>query len=102
MSEWRSKLNVERKKAATRVSRNGQVVLPVAARRAVGIESGDLVVTVPVGPGTLLVERVGAEDRARLGEQYRQPDNPLHGVWGSDPDAWLDELRGRWGERGVS
>lgn len=102
MEEWRAKLNVERKRGTTRVSRNGQVVLPVAARRAVGIESGDLVVTVPVAPGTLLVERVGGEERSPLGKQYRRDDNPLRGVWGSDPDAWLDELRGQWAERRAS
>lgn len=102
MEEWRTKLNSERRRAATRVSRNGQVVLPVAARRAVGIESGDLVATVPVAPGTLLVERVGGTEKGGLAEQYRRDDNPLEGVWGSDPDAWLDDLRGQWAARRAS
>lgn len=99
--DWRSKLNAERKRAATRVSRNGQIVLPVAARRAVGVEPGDLVVTIPVAPGTLLVERVGAE-RVQGQDRRAQLANPLEGAWGSDPDAWLDELRGRWSERRAS
>jgi AbrB family looped-hinge helix DNA binding protein len=98
MERWREMLNVN-KRPPTRVSKNGQVVLPAQARRAVGIEAGDLVVSVPVAPGVLLVEKVGARPGASLRELYDREDNPLEGLWGPDPDAWLDELRGRWDER---
>jgi hypothetical protein len=43
----------------------------------------------------MLVEKVGGGLRS----QYEAPDNPLQGVWGSDPDHWVDELRGRWAGR---
>ena len=23
-------------------------------------------------------------------------DNPLYGLWGPDPDAWVDEIRQQW------
>ena len=47
-----------RKARPTRVSRNGTIVLAATARRAAGIEPGDRVVSIPVGPGAVLVERV--------------------------------------------
>ncbi len=102
MADWRAKINATRRPAPTRVSRNGQVVLPVQARRAAGIEPGDLVVTVPVAPGAVLVEKVKSASNAGLRRQYDDAANPLRGVWGSDPDAWLDQVRGRWDERQVS
>ena len=101
MNSWRDKLNVSRARA-TRMSRNGQIVVPAEARRAAGIEPGDLVVSVPVAPGTVLVEKVRGAKGQSLRRQYEAPDNPLVGVWGPDPDAWLDELRRGWAERETS
>ena len=98
MASWRDKVKATKRPAPTRVSRNGQIVLPASARRAVGIEPGDLVVSVPVGPGALLVERVGSEKRLSWTEFLDSEDNPLRGVWGPDPLATLDELRGPWPE----
>jgi AbrB family looped-hinge helix DNA binding protein len=98
VENWRQMLNVT-KRPPTRVSKNGQVVLPARARREVGIESGDLVVSVPVAPGVLLIEKVGARPGTSLRELYEREDNPLRGLWGADPDAWIDELRGRWERR---
>lgn len=85
-----------RRLTPTRVSANGQVVLPVLVRRLAGIEAGDLVVAVPLGPGSLVVEKVAAVEPFGLRRQLERADNPLRGVWGSDPDRWLEELRGRW------
>jgi AbrB family looped-hinge helix DNA binding protein len=99
MASWRDKLNATTKRTRpTRVSRNGQIVLPAAMRRAVGIEPGDLVATVPVGPGALLVEKVGGEDGLPLRRLLESEENPLRGLWGPDPDAWVDEIRGPWRE----
>ncbi len=100
--DWRNKTNAARGPSATRVSRNGQIVLPAQTRRAAGIEPGDLVVAVPLAAGTVVVEKVkGTGDRG-LRRQYEEAENPLRGVWGADPDSWLEEIRGRWGERGNS
>lgn len=100
--DWRSKINAARRPPATRVSRNGQIVLPVQIRRATGIEPGDLVVAVPLAAGAVVVEKVkGAADRS-LRRQYEEAENPLRGAWGTDPDSWLEEIRGRWSERGGS
>ena len=63
--DWRSKINRHRRPTPTRVSRNGQIVLAAGTRRAAGIQPGHLVVTVPVAPGTLVVEKV--KGRAGLG-----------------------------------
>jgi bifunctional DNA-binding transcriptional regulator/antitoxin component of YhaV-PrlF toxin-antitoxin module len=90
---WEEMTNATRGRKPTRVSTNGQIVLAAQARRAAGIEPGDLVVSVPVGPGAVLVEKVGAEGAAV------EPPDVLAGLWGPDPDAWLDELRGSWDER---
>ncbi len=98
MASWRDKVKATKRPAPTRVSRNGQIVLPAKARRAVGIQPGDLVVSVPVGPGTLLVEKVGSEKGLSWKEFLESEDNPLRGVWGPDPLATLDELRGPWPE----
>ena len=98
MASWRDKVKAAAQTSPTRVSRNGQVVLPARARRAVGIEPGDLVVSVPVGPGALLVEKVGGPPGRSLKEFYESEDNPLRGLWGPDPLAWLEELRGPWRE----
>ena len=100
MERWREMLNVTRGLPAVKVSRNGQVVLAARARRAAGIEPGDLVVIAPVAPGTLLVEKVGPRPDTSLRELYEREDNPLEGIWGPDPDAWIDELRGEWRDRG--
>jgi bifunctional DNA-binding transcriptional regulator/antitoxin component of YhaV-PrlF toxin-antitoxin module len=99
MESWRDTMNASRGVRATRVSKNGQVVLPVRARRAVGIDPGDLVISLPVGPGVLLVEKVGGAGGHGLVRLYEGSDNPLRGVWGPDPDAWIDEIRGEWEER---
>ena len=96
MASWRDMLNMAKEPAATRVSRNGQIVLPAATRRAAGISAGDLVVSVPVAPGAVLVEKVEGASGS-LKELYEATDE-LRGVWGDDPDAWLDELRGPWPE----
>lgn len=94
--DWQSKLRKATRPSATRVSRNGQIVLSAQARNAVGIEPGDMVVVVALAPGTLVVERVSGVERLGLRRQYERPDNPLRGVWGSDPDFWIEELRSRW------
>jgi AbrB family looped-hinge helix DNA binding protein len=101
MADWRAKLNAKRR-PATRVSRNGQIVLPARARRAVGIEPGDLVVAVPVAPGAVLVEKVASVSRRGLRRQFEDEASPLRGAWGRDPDQWLDEVRGRWSEGSAS
>jgi AbrB family looped-hinge helix DNA binding protein len=100
--DWKSKINRTRRPASSRVSRNGQIVLPAQTRRAVGIEPGDLVVAIPIAPGAVMVEKVKGAEAAGLRKQYEESSNPLRGVWGSDPDAWLDEIRGAWQEREVS
>jgi AbrB family looped-hinge helix DNA binding protein len=96
VARWREMLNSAKRPAPTKVSRNGQIVLPAKVRRAAGIEPGDLVVTVPAAPGVLLVERVGGAPRAGWREFLQSEDNPLRGAFGSDPQAYVDELRGRW------
>ena len=83
----------------TKVSRDGQVVLAAKARRAAGIEPGDQVVTIPVGPGSVLVERVGDAPSSQTSvELVRSDENPLRGIYGDDPQAYVDELRGPWPE----
>ena len=91
-------LNSKERPAPTKVSRNGQIVLPARARRAAGIEPGDLVVSVPVGPGAVLVEKVGWAPPGSWGEFLKSEDNPLRGAYGGDPQAYVDELRGPWRE----
>lgn len=98
MASWRDKVKATKRPAPTRVSRNGQIVLPAKVRRATGIEPGDLVVSVPIGPGALLVEKVGSETGPSWKEFLESEDNPLRGIWGPDPLATLDELRGPWPE----
>ncbi len=101
MARWQDMLNVEQPRGrTTKVSRNGTVVLAAAARRAAGIEPGDEVVTIPVGPGSVLVERVGFSlpEGRTWGEFLRSDDNPFRGLWGNDPQAYVDELRGPWPE----
>jgi bifunctional DNA-binding transcriptional regulator/antitoxin component of YhaV-PrlF toxin-antitoxin module len=100
--DWHTKINAARRPAPTRVSRNGQIVLPVQTRRAAGIEAGDLVVAVPVAPGAVMVEKVKGGGKAGLRSQHEDAANPLRGIWGSDPDAWLEEIRGAWGTRKAS
>jgi bifunctional DNA-binding transcriptional regulator/antitoxin component of YhaV-PrlF toxin-antitoxin module len=100
MARWREMLNeADPRTRVTKVSRNGTVVLAAAARRAAGIEAGDQVVTIPVGPGSILVERVapGADGRS-WSEFLRSDENPLKGAYGGDPQAYVDELRGPWPE----
>lgn len=83
----------------TKVSRNGTVVLAARARRAAGIEPGDEVVTIPVGPGVVLVERVSGAAAGRSWREFLDSDeNPLRGMYGGDPQAYVDELRGTWRE----
>ena len=96
MASWRDMLNSAKRPAPTKVSRNGQIVLPAKARRAAGIEPGDLVVSVPVAPGVLLVERVGGGPRKSWREFLESEDNPLRGAFGPDPQAYVDALRGPW------
>jgi bifunctional DNA-binding transcriptional regulator/antitoxin component of YhaV-PrlF toxin-antitoxin module len=97
VARWREMLSAETQQAPTKVSRNGQVVLAAKARRAAGIEPGDQVVTIPVGPGFVLVERVGHAPSGRTwGEFFKSDENPLRGIYGDDPQAYVDELRGPW------
>lgn len=99
--DWRTKINANRR-VSTRVSRNGQIVLPAQTRRAAGIEPGDTVVAVPVAPGAVMVEKVKGTATSGLREHYEDPANPLRGIWGSDPDKWLEEIRGAWSAREIS
>jgi len=94
--DWKAKLERGSRPSPTRVSRNGQIVLSAHARRAAGIEPGDLVVVVALAPGSVVVEKVKGAEPLGLRRQLERPDNPLRGVWGADPDFWLEELRGRW------
>jgi bifunctional DNA-binding transcriptional regulator/antitoxin component of YhaV-PrlF toxin-antitoxin module len=81
----------------TRVSSNGTIVLAAKARRAAGISPGDEVVSIPVGPGTVLVERVSGGSAGRRWREFLDSDeNPLRGGYGGDPQAYVDELRGPW------
>lgn len=101
MARWQEMLNAATPRTqSTKVSRNGTVVLAARARRAAGIESGDQVVTIPVGPGAVLVERVGgAPLSGRTWREFLDSDeNPLLGAYGGDPQAYVDELRGPWRE----
>jgi bifunctional DNA-binding transcriptional regulator/antitoxin component of YhaV-PrlF toxin-antitoxin module len=102
MPSWQDRMDEERKPRPTRVSRNGQVVLAARARREARIQPGDLVVSVPVAPGAVLVEKVGAQDPESVKRELEREDNPLRGLWGPDPDAWVAEIRSRWREREVS
>ncbi len=99
MARWQEMLNLKKRPAPTKVSRNGQIVLPAKARRAVGIEPGDLVVSVPVGPGLLLVEKVAGTPGRSWREFLDSEDNPLRGAYGPDPQAYVDELRDAWRDR---
>jgi bifunctional DNA-binding transcriptional regulator/antitoxin component of YhaV-PrlF toxin-antitoxin module len=86
-----------RKARPTRVSRNGTIVLAATARRAAGIEPGDRVVSIPVGPGAVLVERVQGRPSGRSWREFLDSDdNPLRGAYGGDAQAYVDELRGPW------
>lgn len=101
MARWQEMLNAATPRTqSTKVSRNGTVVLAARARRAAGIEPGDQVVTIPVGPGAVLVERVGGAPLS--GRTWRafldSEENPLRGAYGGDPQAYVDELRGPWRE----
>jgi AbrB family looped-hinge helix DNA binding protein len=96
MARWQEMINAAKRPAPTRVSRNGQIVLPAKARRAAGIEPGDLVVSVPVAPGAVLVEKVGGRPGGSWSEFLKSDENPLRGLYGPDPQAYLDEIRGPW------
>jgi hypothetical protein len=100
MARWQDMLNGARQRTRpTVVSRNGTVVLAARARLAAGIEPGDLVVSIPVGPGAVLVERVGSDAPGRSWREFLDSDeNPLRGAYGGDPQAYVDELRGQWRE----
>ena len=95
MARWKQRIETsEKAQRATTVSRNGTVVLAARARRAAGIAPGDQVVTIPVGPGAVLVERVQPHDAIAALAFLESDDNPLRGAWGDDPQAYVDELRG--------
>lgn len=81
----------------TRVSANGTIVLTARARKAAGIAPGDRVVSIPVGPGAVLVERVAGKPDGRGWREFLDSgDNPLRSAYGGDPQAYVDELRGEW------
>jgi len=81
----------------TRVSANGTIVLTARARKAAGIAPGDRVVSIPVGPGAVLVERVAGDPGGRSWREFLDSeDNPLRDAYGGDPQAYVDELRGEW------
>lgn len=81
----------------TRVSANGTIVLAARARRAAGIAPGDEVVSIPIGPGAVLVERVSGGSGGRTWREFLDSDdNPLRGGYGGDPESYVDELRGPW------
>jgi bifunctional DNA-binding transcriptional regulator/antitoxin component of YhaV-PrlF toxin-antitoxin module len=100
LARWREMLNAATPSTRpTKVSRNGTVVLAARARRAAGIAPGDEVVTIPVGPGAVLVERVASSPAGRTWREFLDSDdNPLRGMYGGDPQAYVDELRGPWRE----
>lgn len=102
MARWQDVVKAAQQQTPTRVSQNGQIVLPAKARRAVGIESGDLVVSVPVGPGVLRIEKVSGKPGQSWGEFLKSDENPLRGAFGSDPDAFVAELRDTWQGRAGS
>jgi AbrB family looped-hinge helix DNA binding protein len=95
MASWRDMLNANKRPKTVRVSRNGQVVLPAQAREVAGIRAGDLLVAVPVAPGAVLFEKVDFAG-GRSFKEIAEETEELRGLWGDDPDAWLDELRGEW------
>lgn len=99
MARWRKMVEQKEGPVPTKVSRNGQIVLPAKARRAVGIEPGDQVVTIPAGPGLLRVEKVAGSPGQTWSEFLESDENPLRGAFGPDPQAFIDELRGSWQER---
>ena len=70
MPSWQEKMKPQPKPRPTRVSRNGQIVPPARARREAGIEPGDLVVSVPVRPGALLVEKIDIGDPEQFKREY--------------------------------
>ena len=81
----------------TRVSANGTIVLAARARKAAGIAPGDRVVSIPIGPGVVLIERIAGESGGRSWHDFLDSDeNPLRGAYGGDPQAYVDELRGPW------
>jgi bifunctional DNA-binding transcriptional regulator/antitoxin component of YhaV-PrlF toxin-antitoxin module len=98
VARWQDVANAG-KQAPTRVSRNGQVVLAAKARRAAGIEPGDLVVSVPVGPGVVRIEKVSGPPGRSWSEFLKSDENPLRGAFGPDPDAFVARLRGAWQDR---
>jgi AbrB family looped-hinge helix DNA binding protein len=100
--DWRTKTNAARRRASTKVSRNGQIVLPAHTRRAVGIEPGDTVVAVPVAPGALMIEKVKGPAGSGMRQHYEDLENPLRGIWGANPDEWLEEIRGSWSAGEIS
>jgi bifunctional DNA-binding transcriptional regulator/antitoxin component of YhaV-PrlF toxin-antitoxin module len=97
-TSWQEMVEEARTQARpTRVSANGTIVLAAKARKAAGIAPGDRVVSIPVGPGSVLVERVGGEPGRRSWRAFLDSaDNPLRGAYGGDPQAYVDELRGPW------
>lgn len=63
---------------------------------------GDTVVAVPVAPGAVMVEKAKGTAGSGLRKQYEDPANPLRGIWGSEPNKWLEEIRGAWDAREIS
>lgn len=78
--DWQESMNQRQGRGSSRVSRNGQIVLPAQTRRAAGIEPGDTIVAVPVAPGAVMVEKVKGTPESGLRKQYEDPENPLQGI----------------------
>lgn len=77
-------------KTTATLSSKSQITIPAWARRRLGIGPGDRVVLREEG------DRLILEPAARSVRSLR---GALRGVYGDDPDRWLEDLRREW-ERG--
>jgi AbrB family looped-hinge helix DNA binding protein len=69
------------------LSSKSQITIPAWARRQLGIGPGDRVVLREEG-GRLVLEPAARSVRSLRGA--------LRGLYGEDPDRWLEELRREW------
>jgi AbrB family looped-hinge helix DNA binding protein len=71
------------------VSSKGQISLPSALRRTLGIQQGDRLLLELQPDGAILMRRQEAGDfRALIGMWRKEGDQPL------DVDAYIEEIRG--------